>query len=166
MLSANCRQPIVINKVLPRKSSPLYNCHQPMVTNQLLPTICHQPIATNQLSPTNCHPQNCHQPIVINHLPPTNCHQPIATHNQLSPTNCHQPIVTNRCAAVICMAGAALGALQGVGCMPLPASLAHAVRTPTTHPKNPYMLCVHPPLTPRILHSSTLVFKRNLCSVC
>ena len=79
---------------------PPRNFHQPIVTNQLLPTNCHQPIASNQLPPTNCHPQTS-----TNQLPPTNFHQPIVI-NQLRPT------------AVICVAGVALGALQGVGCTP------------------------------------------------
>ena len=144
----NCHQPIVTNQLHPchppiatnqlPPTEPT-NCHQLIVTNQLSPTNCDQPIVTHQLPPTQLPPTNCDQPIVTNQLQPTNCHPPIAT-NQLPPTNCHQPwhlrgrrstwctpggrmyapaqLGLRRCAAVICVAGAALGALQRVGCTP------------------------------------------------
>ena len=130
LLPTNCHQPFVIKKT---------------ATNQLSPTNCHHPIATYQLQ-TNQQllPTNCHQLIVINKL----LYQPIATNlGALQRVGCtpwrgwppplrhlrgrrstwHTPggrmsalarFGLRRCAAVICAAGAALGAFQGVGCTP------------------------------------------------
>ena len=121
--SSGCHQPIVSNQLSTTNCHqlPPTNCHQPILTYQLSPTTCHQPIVTNQFSPS-----------VNNQLSSTDCHQPVVT-DQLSTTNVFSRgshvrpgagwrwlglLGLRRCAAVICVAGAVLGALQGVGCTP------------------------------------------------
>ena len=147
---------------------PRSNCHPQTATHQLSPTNCHQAILTNQLPPTKCH-----QPTATDQLPPTNCHQQTST-NQLprmyalvlgSPPLCRCDLRgrrstwwsprgriyalllgRRRCAGVICVAGAALGALQ-----PPPTSKRQPTTTnhqpPTNHHQPPITTNHQPPPT-------------------
>ena len=146
----------------PSSSSPPA-CHQPTASHQLSSTNCYQPVATDQLPPTNCHPPivnnklpptNCRQQISINQLSPTNCYPPtvwdlrlrrsdlrgrrstlvFSRGSDVRPGAALASLGLRRCAAVICVAGAA-NCHQPIVTNPLPPTNCH-------QPTNCPLLCL------------------------